>query len=219
MTCCTRLAPLVLALVVMAAPAFAADDFKPPEGFQPLFNGKDLSGWKVMEGGKMEAWGAADGVLFTSGAGGAWLLTEKEYGDFVLMLEFKLPENGNSGVGLRSPAKGDPAYVGMEIQVLDDNGPAYKSLKPTQYCGSIYDVVPAKRGAVKPAGEWNAMTITCRGRMVSVELNGTKIVDANLDDHKDRVNTHPGLLRDKGFLGLQSHGSRVEYRRIYVKPL
>src|SRR5687767_12875120 len=119
-----RCVPLLLVLL-LALPAAAADDFKPPEGYQPLFNGKDLGGWKVMEGGKMEAWGAADGVLFTSGSGGAWLLTEKEYGDFELILEFKVPENGNSGVALRSPAKGDPAYVGMEIQVLDDNGPQY----------------------------------------------------------------------------------------------
>jgi hypothetical protein len=216
---CERLLLSALILTLTASLTLAADEFKPPEGYQPLFNGKDLTGWKVMKGGKMEAWGAADGNLFTSGSGGAWLLTEKEYGDFELILEFKLPENGNSGVGLRSPAEGDPAYVGMEIQVLDDNGPAYKSLKPTQYTGSIYDVVGAKRGSIKPAGEWNSMKIVCKGKMVSVELNGTKIVDANLEDHKDRLDKHPGLARDKGFIGLQNHSTKVEYRRIYIKPL
>jgi Domain of Unknown Function (DUF1080) len=216
-----------LCLMLLFVAAVRADDVKPPEGFQALFNGKDLSGWKVQEGGKMEAWGAEKGVLYTSGSGGAWLLTEKEYGDFELMLEYKVPENGNSGVALRTPAKGDPAYVGMEIQILDDDGPAYKTLQPWQYTGSIYGVVAPKRGATKKVGEWNAMKITCKGRMVTVELNGTKIVDANLDDHKDRIvedkekklPAHPGLARDKGFLGLQSHGSRVEFRNIFVKPL
>jgi 3-keto-disaccharide hydrolase len=207
------------AVLLLALGAVRADDLNPPEGYHPLFNGKDLAGWKVQEGGKREAWGAENGVLYTSGSGGAWLLTEKEYGDFELILEFKVPENGNSGVALRTPAKGDPAYVGMEIQVLDDDGSAYKTLKPTQYTGSIYDVVGAKRGSVRPAGEWNLMKIVCKGRHVTVEVNGFTIVDANLDDHKDRVDKHPGLAREAGFLGLQSHGSRVEFRRIFVRPL
>jgi hypothetical protein len=115
----------------------------------------------------------------------------------------------------------------MEIQILDDAGSQYKNLKPAQYCGSIYDVVAAKRGATKPAGEWNQMRIVAKGRKITVELNGTVIVDADLDEHKDRAKAdpekklaaHPGLLRDKGHLGLQSHTDRVEFRRIYVKPL
>src|SRR4051794_34828724 len=91
-----------------------------PEGFTPLFNGKDLAGWKAT--GKADVWGAEDGVLYVAGGGGGWLLTEKEYKDFELRLEYKMPKMGNSGVGLRTPApepgkKGwDPAYVGMEIQ-------------------------------------------------------------------------------------------------------
>jgi hypothetical protein len=199
--------------------ARSADD-APPEGFESIFNGKDLTGWTVNEGAKIDRWGAGDGILFTTGqGGGGWLMTEKEYGDFEVMLEYKVPPNGNSGVGLRSPLRGDPAYVGMEIQILDDYGSQYKNLRPTQYTGSIYDVVPPSKRVTKPAGEWNAMHITARGRHVTVEVNGTVIVDADLDDHKDRADKHPGLLREKGHLGLQCHTDRVEFRHIYLKPL
>src|SRR5579862_8047356 len=88
-----------------------------PAGFTSLFNGKDLTGWKVMNG-KMDVWGADNGLLFVDGRGGGWLMTEKEYDNFELRLEFKVPKMGNSGVALRSPLMGDPAYVGMEIQIL-----------------------------------------------------------------------------------------------------
>src|SRR5262249_17517606 len=102
---------------------------------------------------------------------------------------FKIPEKGNSGVALRSPLKGDPAYAGMEIQILDDSWykEHYKGLKQTQLTGSIYDVVPPAKDATKPAGEWNTYRIIAKGRQVMVELNGTKIVDANLEEHKDRA--------------------------------
>jgi hypothetical protein len=191
-----------------------------PEGFQPLFNGKDLTGWKV-HNGQMSSWGASDGILFTSGANGGWLMTEKEYGDFEVRLEFKVPEKGNSGVALRAPLKGDPAYQGMEIQILDDawHKKNYPALKKTQLTGSIYDVVPPSKEVLKPVGEWNTYRIVAKGRQIIVNLNGTEIVNANLDDHKDKSTKHPGLLREKGHLGLQCHGGRVEFRNLYVKSL
>jgi hypothetical protein len=212
----------VLLLALPLCPSAAAADKDIPEGFQPLFNGKDLLGWKVF-GGKMDAWGAEDGLLFVKGSGGGWLMTEKEFSDFELRLEFKLPKGGNSGVALRAPLKGNVSYEGMEIQLLDDpwykDPKNYKGIRPTQLTGSIYDVVPPSKDATKPAGEWNTMRIIAKGRQVTVELNGTKIVDADLDKYKDEVKKHPGLVREKGFLGLQSHDGRVEFRKIYVKPL
>ncbi len=206
-----------LAAVGFVLPSVRCADKDVPEGFEALFNGKDLTGWKVNEGGKMEVWGAEDGVLFVNGKGGGWLMTEKEYADFEVRLEYKMPKHGNSGVALRSPMKGDPAYVGMEIQLLDDAG--WEGLRPAQHTGSIYDVVPSSEQPNKPLGEWNKMRITAKGRHITVELNGTKIVDANLDDHKEHADKHPGLLRDKGHLGLQSHDGRVEFRNLYVKAL
>jgi hypothetical protein len=193
-----------------------------PEGFVALFNGKDLTGWKVLDG-KMSVWGAEDGLLFVNGKGGGWLLTEKEYGNFDLRLQFKLPEAGNSGVALRAPFKGNPAYAGMEIQLLDDTwykkDKNYKGIRPTQLTGSIYDVVAPSKDATKPAGAWNSIAITANGRRITVELNGVKTIDANLDDYKDRVDTHKGLLQEKGHLGLQSHDGRVEFKNIYVREL
>jgi hypothetical protein len=212
------LLPLAIALVLPLCSAVLADkDKDAPEGFEPLFNGKDLTGWKVNEGGKMEVWGAEKGLLYVQGAGGGWLMTEKEYGDFEVRVEYKVPKHGNSGVALRSPMKGNPAYVGMEIQILDDED--YKDLKPWQYTGSIYGVVAPSKRVTKPAGEWQQMRIVAKGRKVMIEVNGTKVVDADLDEHKDSFKEHPGLTREKGHLGLQSHDGRVEFRNLYVKPL
>jgi hypothetical protein len=210
---------LPLLLVVSAArPDKVADSNPtPPEGFTPLFNGKDLKGWQV-HGGKLASWGANDGVLFVSGGGGGWLMTEKEYGDFELRLEFKVPKNGNSGVALRSPLAGDPAYTGMEIQILDD--PNYKGIKDWQHTGSIYGVVAPSKVPTKPVGEWNAYRITAKGRQITIELNGEKVVDANLDEYKEKhAKAHPGILRTKGHIGLQEHGGRVEFRNLFVKEL
>jgi hypothetical protein len=191
---------------------------KPPEGFESLFNGRDLTGWKAT--GKMEVWGAENGVLYVSGGGGGWLLTEKEYGDFELRLEYKMSKHGNSGVALRTPREGDPAYVGMEIQLIDDVN--WKGLQSWQHTGSIYNVVPAKKIANKELGEWNTMRIVAKGRNVRVEQNGEVLVDANLDDYvAEHGKKHPGILpeRARGHVGFQSHDNRIEFRNIYLKPL
>jgi 3-keto-disaccharide hydrolase len=215
---------VLLALAADRPAAKPADQAPRPEGFQPLFNGKDLAGWKVY-GGKMDAWGAEGGLLFVNGGGGGWLMTEKEYGDFELRLEFRLPKAGNSGVALRAPPEGNPAHAGMEVQLLDDpwykDPKNYKGLRDETLCGSIWGVVPPFRDATRPAGEWNTLHVTARGRRVTVELNGATTVDADLNYFKDRVGArHPGLTRASGSLGLQGDpGRRVEFRNIYVKPL
>jgi hypothetical protein len=220
-----RVVLLLVSMVLLVQPELRAADKDAPAGFVKLFNGKDLSGWQVNEGGKLDKWDAADGILFTKGSGGGWLMTEDEYTDFELLLEFKLPKAGNSGVALRSALKGQPHLdAGMEIQILDDpwylDEKNYKpGLKQTQRCGSIYGVVPPSKEALKPVGEWNKYRIVAKGRHISIELNGTTIVDANLDDHKEQAKEHSGMLRTKGHIGLQSHDGRVEFRNIYVKPL
>jgi hypothetical protein len=192
------------------------------DGFKSIFNGKDLAGW--VYGGKEKAgkgYQVENGVLFCTEKDGGKLMTEKEYGDFAFRFEFKLEPNSNNGVGIRAPLEGDAAYAGMEIQILDDNGSDYKRLRPSQYHGSIYDVVAAKRGALKPPGEWNTEEIIAKGRQITVKLNGTTIVDANLDDIKDPavLKKHPGLARTKGHIGLLGHGTRVEFRNLRVKEL
>src|SRR5438128_8391290 len=159
---------LLFVVTVVVAQALS----QAPEGFQSLFNGKDLTGWKAT--GKMEVWGAEKEVIFCQGGGGGWLLTEKEFGDFELRLQYKMPKGGNSGVALRTPFKGDPAYVGMEIQLIDDEN--WAGLKSWQHTGSIYNVVPSSKTANKPLGDWNEIRIVAKGRRVLVEQNGAKLV-------------------------------------------
>ena len=214
---------MIVASLVL--PILGADDKPAPdaEGFSPLFNGKDLTGWTYGSGKKAGAgYQVQDGVLFCTARDGGNLYTEKEYADFHLKFDFKLEPNSNNGVGIRAPAQGDAAYVAMEIQVLDDNGPQYKDkLRPAQYHGSIYDVVPAKRGHLRSTGEWNSEEIIAKGRQITVKLNGQTIVDANLDDVKDPevLKKHPGLKNEKGHIGFLGHGTRVEFRNIRIKEL
>lgn len=207
---------LALAAVLLATAAFADDSTAPPKGFTALFNGKDLTGWQVYNG-KLGSWGVDNGLLVVNGGGGGWLMTKQQYANFELRLEFRLPKGANSGVALRAPLSGNPAFAGMEIQILDD--PSYKDLKEWQHTGSVYAVVPASKVATRPLGQWNQYHITCNGRRVRIVLNGATVVDADLDDHKAKAKSNPGILRAKGHLGLQEHGGRVEFRNLYVKEL
>lgn len=207
-----RLAATV-SLVLFTAPCPAGET---PKGFTSLFNGTDLAGWKAT--GKKEAWEADKGAILCKGGGGGWLLTEKEFGDFELRLQYKMPKAGNSGVALRSPLEGDPAYAGLEIQLIDDVGWPGK-LADWQRTGSIYNVAPAKKINNRPVGEWNHLRIVCQGRKVLIEQNDEVLVDANLDDFKADFKRHPGLLREKGHVGFQSYNVRVEFRNIFVREL
>jgi HEAT repeat protein len=199
------------------APAGTPEDAE--AGFVPLFNGKDLTGWTGGTGGYV----VEDGAIVVLPGNGGNLYTDGEYADFHLKFEFQLTPGANNGIGIRMPATGDAAYVGMEIQVLDDSAEMYKDLKPYQYHGSIYGVVPAKRGFQKPVGEWNSEEIIARGRKVTVILNGTTIVEADIDqastpqtmDGRD----HPGVKRAAGHISFCGHGSRVEFRNLRIKIL
>jgi hypothetical protein len=207
----------IAAGVVFAALALGAS---PEPGFHALFDGKTLNGWKLV-GGVGPGYVVEDGKIVCPVEGGGNLFTEKEYANFILRLEFKLTPGANNGVGIRAPYEGDAAYKGMEIQVLDDTAERYANLRPGQYTGSIYDVVPAKREFLKPVGEWNREEITANGRRITVKLNGTIIVDADLDSVKDPhvLEKHPGLARTAGHIGFLGHHTRVEFRNIRVKEL
>ncbi|MFO0827837.1 MAG: DUF1080 domain-containing protein [Phycisphaerales bacterium] len=185
-------------------------------GFVSIFNGKDLSGWT----GDVKGYAVESGAIVCL-PNGTNLYTEKDYGDFTLRFDFKLTPGANNGIGIRTPPEGDAAYVGMEIQVLDDSDAKYAQLKPYQYHGSIYGVVPSKRGHQKPVGEWNSEEIDVRGRHVKVTLNGSVIVDADLDE-ASKTGTidghdHPGLKRADGRICFCGHGDRVEFKNLRVK--
>src|SRR5258708_17447647 len=176
-------------------------------GFTPLYNGKDLTGWKLVEP-EGRGYIVENGLLECPADGGGNLFTEKEYANFVFRFEFKLEEGSNNGIGIRAPYEGDAAYQGMEIQVLDNDAPRYRKLRPAQYHRSIYDVIPAKTGFLKPTGHCNEQEITARGRQLTVKLNSHTIADANLDSVTDPavLKKHPGLARTTGHIGFLAHG-------------
>lgn len=196
-------------------------DHEKAEGFQLLFNGKNLDNW---QGNKVD-YAAEDGLLVVKPKEGAHgnLFTEKEYSDFVFRFEFQLTPGANNGLGIHAPLEGDAAYVGKELQILDNTADIYKDLQPYQYHGSVYGVIPAKREFLKPVGEWNSEEVMVKGDDIKIILNGTVIVDGNMKeaskkgtaDHKD----HPGLLRHKGYIGFLGHGSELNFRNIRIKEL
>ncbi len=193
------------------------------EGFVPLFDGQTLNGWLlVYKKNSGRGYLVEDGKIVCPRDGGGNLLTVKEFANFILRFDFRMEPGGNNGVGIRAPIAGDVAYTGMEIQILDHDHPKYQGwLKPEQRHGSIYGVVAAKTGHLKPAGEWNEEEIKADGRRITVTLNGAVIVDADLDSIKDPeiLKKHPGLARPAGHIGFLGHGTRVEFRNIRIKEL
>ena len=190
-------------------------------GFAPLFDGKTLNGFHL-ENGKGPGYVVEQDRIVCPADGGGNLFTEREYANFILRFEFLLTEGANNGIGIRAPYEGDAAYKGMEIQILDHDAPVYKGkLRPAQFHGSIYDVVPAKTGFLKPTGQWNQEEIRAEGRQIVVTLNGHQLLNANLDDVKDPavLAKHPGLARTTGHIGFLGHGTRVEFRNLRIKEL
>ncbi len=191
-------------------------------GFYALFNGKDLTGWV----GNTSSYRAEDGMIVVDpngGGSGGNLFTEKEYGDFILRFEFQLTPGANNGLGIHAPLEGDAAYVGKELQILDNTADKYKDLQPYQYHGSVYGIIPAQRGYGKPVGEWNLQEVFVKGSTIKVTLNGTTILDGDFIeaskngtmDKKD----HPGLHRTQGHIGFLGHGDIVRFKNIRIKEL
>ncbi|MFM1919451.1 MAG: hypothetical protein RLZZ303_1085 [Candidatus Hydrogenedentota bacterium] len=188
------------------------------EGFVPLFNGVDLTGWV----GYARGYGVEDGAIVCKDAS-LNLFTRRDYGNFILRFDVKLTPAANNGVGIRTPMRGTASEEGMEIQVLDDGHEQYKDIKDYQSHGSVYGIAPAARGHLKPVGEWNQQEIHVEGNRVKVTLNGVVIVDADVKaivesgapDGKD----HSGALRPRGHIGLLGHGDTVYYRNLRVKEL
>ncbi len=194
---------LLAALVVVAL----QDDLT------PLFNGKDLSGWEAV-GGSADCWAWEDGKVVCKGGKGGWLCTKDQYGDFEFEVDYNCPKDGNSGVFIRAPREGHTSKLGMEIQILDDDAEIHKKIKPSQHTASIYSVVAPSKSVQKKAGEWNTMRIRCKGDQVVIMLNGEKVVDADMNAHEELK----GRPR-KGYIGLQNHGSGLEFRNVRLRKL
>ena len=206
------------------------------DGFVPIFNGRNLDGWT---GAKHLFYVENGELVFKEGPKNYGnLFYEKEFRDFTARFSFKLVPNGNNGFAVRAGKEcvdggaliggntvlSDAAYNGMEIQVLDDTGDKKQHLKPWQYHGSIYGVVAAQKGALRPVGEWNDEEVTVCGENVTVVLNGRTILAASVKDLPTDGTTpdgkpHPGLHNPSGYIGFLGHTMPVRFRDIRVKEL
>ncbi|MDR1601110.1 MAG: DUF1080 domain-containing protein [Tannerella sp.] len=200
---------------------FQLSDEEKKEGFKILFDGTNMYEWT----GNMVDYKMADGSIVVDPTGnfGGNLYTKEEYANFVFRFEFQLTPAANNGLGIRTPMEGDAAYVGMELQILDSEHPVYKDLKAYQYHGSVYGIIPARRGYLKPTGEWNCQEVTADGDHIKIVLNGTVILDGNIREAtKDGTpdhQKHPGLFNKSGHIGFLGHGSPLKFKNIRVKRL
>jgi hypothetical protein len=188
------------------------------QNFQPIFNGRDFTGWA----GPVDNYEVKDGAIVCKPHKGGTIFTRDEYADFVARLEFMVPAGGNNGLAIRYPGQGDTAYVGMcELQILDDSAAQYSKLDARQYCSSAYGMVASQRGYVRPPGEWNYEEVTVKGSTIRVELNGVPILDADLGKVTEFManSPHPGKDRKSGHFGFAGHNDPVAFRSVRVKKL
>jgi hypothetical protein len=205
---------------MLTAPFFAQGRLD-EDGFVPLFDGRTLTGWTLVNG-KGPGYLVRDQTIVCPKDGGGNLFTERQYANFVLRFEFRTEPGGNSGIGIRAPLEGTSSVEGMEIQILDDGHEMYKGkIRPEQHHGSVYGMIPARTGFLKPAGEWNSEEIVADGRRIRVTLNEVIILDASLDIVREPavLAKHPGIKRTSGHIGLLGHSSLVEFRNLRIKPL
>jgi hypothetical protein len=211
-----------LLLSFFASIAFCANSLTHQErkdGFELLFDGKTLTHWhSIKQHPDAGSWRGRKGVL-TWVKGGSWLATDDTYYDFILRLEYRTGPQSNSGIFLRSAPTGNPAFSGMELQILSDAG------KPAgvHSTGSLYGAVAPAKSMAKPDGEWNQVEVSVLKRELTAVWNGEKILDVNLDDAKYR-NAQDRPLAERvpfGHIGLQAYstGAPVEFRNIRIKVL
>lgn len=181
-----------------------------------IFDGKTWSGWA----GPTDQYDITDGMIVCKPGKGGTIYTEKEYGDFMVAVEFQLPPGGNNGLAIRYPGEGDTAYVGMcELQVLDTEHPKYANIDPRQAHGSAYGMIAAERGYLYPAGEWNYQEVTVQGSRLRVELNGNIILDGDLSEVKETMIDVKGRTRTRGHFGFAGHSDPVKFRNVRLGEL
>ena len=206
------------------------------DGFVPMFNGRDLAGW---EGATNTYCVTPEGYLTCtqsdgigeSGAKNLW--TTRDYTNFVIRFDVKLPPNANNGLGIRTPPNGWCSREGMELQLLDDWGDLYNGsnrLADVHYTGAIYGVVaPARKvngdSYLKKSGEWNSVEVTADGPRVKFVLNGATLVDADVSEYSTDGTVpadgicRPGLHNKAGRIHWCGHGHNIFWRNIRIKEI
>ena len=188
-------------------------------GWSALFDGATLGGWR----GSIDGYQVSEGAIRCREGSGGTLYHETDFRDFEVQFEFRLPSGGNNGLAIRYPGTGDSAYVGMcELQVLDNTAGKYAELDPRQYHGSAYGMVAAHRGYLRSPGMWNHQRVRVAGSTIEVELNGTRILNADLSTVTEGlapVDRYRGRTRTHGFFGFAGHGDAVSFRKIEARHL
>ncbi|MBS0266860.1 MAG: DUF1080 domain-containing protein, partial [Planctomycetes bacterium] len=188
------------------------------DGFESLFNERDLTGWKILG---PQGWRIVDGeILATAGTSAGWLMSDQEFSDFELKLEYRMSEGCNSGVFLRAwpdaPLNGAQLF---EIQLQDDKHVKYKDLKSDQKTGAIYNCLAPTAIPDSPIERWNQLTVFVKQRTVKVWINDKQILTGNLDKLSRHFEKFPGLKRARGHIGLQLNKGNIKFRNIQVREL
>ena len=221
-----------LPVLICAAILVSVCPAQEKEGWTPLFKedgepkGFKVTAWDDVSKPppKDAKWLVKDGVLHGSNPRGTWLVSEREYGDFELELEFKIAEPGNSGIGLRFPPKGDPAFDGIELQIMGHTYRGNDKVPDNEQTGGIYQLfTPKDLKAFKPA-EWNKYHVVLKGPRLTVKLNDVLVQDVDLSQHtfKPQRGSPPAERPRKGHIGFQelSRGNTtVQLRNARIKEL
>ena len=212
-----RLVLILVSWTLLFAKPICADD-----GFSDLFRCGDLSGWVVEGRGTFTdkdetkpVWTVENGIVRCAGRGFGFLRFDSRLSDFTLHVEYRMSDGCNSGIGIRGARfsgsrESRPSFAGYEIQILDDSGqpPSMKS------SAALCRYVAPTQNAARPAGEWNVMDVVCVGPSIRVTLNDQIVQDID--------QTEIPSIRDKplhGYLSLQNHGGRIEFRKVRLKKL
>jgi len=196
-------------------------------GWKLLFNGKDLSGW-MNEDETPSTAKVEDGAINLSTASGPLVVYKDYYGDYILSLDFKISAGCDTGLLVRlfplvSVRENPVSWNGLEVAIADSAGTGYAST------GAVFDLVAPKSNAMKPAGEWNHMVVTCNRNLITVELNGETVTNMNLDDFKEPMRRPDGSEHSydkswythsrQGYIALQNGGTPCWFKNIKLMPL
>ena len=190
---------------------------KNSDGFEQSFDGNDFEGWS----GALDQYEIINHIIQCKSKTAGVIFTKAVYTDFAVQLEFKMPAKGNNGLAIRYPGQGRATRTAMcEIQLFDDDSKGDK-LNPSQACGAIYGVTAPALGYTRPAGVWSHILVTVQGPTISVELNGTKILEQDVTKIDSKLTDYQaaGLKRREGSFGFCGHNDPVEFRNILIKNL
>jgi len=219
--CCTASA----ACAVAATPDNVLTDQEQAAGWQLLFDGKTTNGWGCTEENS-KGWVIQNGAIYYNHEGGGYFYTKNRFGDFEAKIDFMVDRGTNSGIFFRWDKLGDPVQTGFEMQVLD----SAVANKPGKHdCGAVYDVLEPSENPMKPALEWNTVSIMCRGPYVTITMNDKRIIrmdldkytepHKNLDGTRNKFATAYKDMPREGHIGLQAHGGKVWYKNVKIRLL